>query len=94
MVEYKCYLPAIDVARWQTPTAHVRAVGIVPSLCPFAVYYLRYATTSLFTISRIPLTDSKRAGQKVQRKIAVAVQNVKTLYFLSRSFEIIYGKRP
>ncbi len=27
----------------------------------------------------------KRAGQKVQRKIAVAVQNVKPLYFLSRS---------
>jgi len=30
----------------------------------------------------------KRAGQKVQRKIAAAVQNVKPLYFLSRSFEI------
>jgi hypothetical protein len=30
----------------------------------------------------------KRAGQKVQRKIAGAVQNVKPLYFLSRSFEI------
>ncbi len=32
--------------------------------------------------------DGKRAGQKVQRKIAGAVQNVKPLYFLSRSFEI------
>jgi len=30
----------------------------------------------------------KRAGQKVQRKIAAAVQYVKPLYFLSRSFEI------
>ncbi len=30
----------------------------------------------------------KRAGQKVQRKIAAAVQNVKPLYFLSRYFEI------
>jgi hypothetical protein len=30
----------------------------------------------------------KRAGQKVHRTIAVAVQNVKPLYFLSRSFEI------
>jgi hypothetical protein len=62
-------------------------------LCPFAVYYLRYATTSFFTMSRIPLADGKRAGQKVQRKIAVAVQNVKPLYFLSLSFEIMYGKR-
>jgi hypothetical protein len=30
----------------------------------------------------------KRAGQKVHRKIAVAVQNVKPLYFLSRSFAL------
>jgi hypothetical protein len=30
----------------------------------------------------------KRAGQKVQRKIAIAVQNVKPLYFLSRSFAL------
>jgi hypothetical protein len=57
-------------------------------LCPFAVYYLRYAVTSFFTISRIYLVDGKRAGQKVHRKIAAAVQNVKPLYFLSRSFEI------
>jgi hypothetical protein len=57
-------------------------------LCPFAVYYLRYTVTSFFTISRISLADSKTAGQKVHRKIAVAVQNVKPLYFLSRSFEI------
>ncbi len=63
-------------------------------LCPFAVYYLRYAVRSFFTMSRISLADGKRAGQKVQRKIAVAVQNVKPLYFLSRSFEIINGKRP
>jgi hypothetical protein len=39
-------------------------------------------------MSRISLADGKRAGQKVQRKIAAAVQNVKPLYFLSRSFEI------
>jgi hypothetical protein len=57
-------------------------------LCPFAVYYLRYAVTSLFTLSRISLADGKRAAQKVQRKIAAAVQNVKSLFFLSRSFEI------
>jgi hypothetical protein len=30
----------------------------------------------------------KRAGQNVQRKIAVAVQNVKPLYLLSRSFAL------
>jgi hypothetical protein len=57
-------------------------------LCPFAVYYLRYTVMSFFTISRISLADGKTAGQKVQRKIAVAVQNVNPLYFLSRSFEI------
>jgi hypothetical protein len=38
-------------------------------------------------MSRTSLADGKRAGQKVQRKIAVAVQNVKPLYFLSLSFE-------
>jgi hypothetical protein len=54
-------------------------------LCPFAVYYLRYAVTSFFTISRISLADGKRAGQKVHLKIATAVQNVKPLYFLSRN---------
>jgi hypothetical protein len=37
-------------------------------------------------LSRISVADGKRAGQKVQRKIAAAVQNVKPLYFLSRSF--------
>jgi hypothetical protein len=47
-------------------------------LCPFAVYCLRYAVTSFFTISRISLADGKRAGQKVHRKIAIAVQKVKT----------------
>ncbi len=57
-------------------------------LCPFAEYYIRYAVTSFFTISRISLAEGKRAGQKVHRTIAVAVQNVKPLYFLSRSFEI------
>jgi hypothetical protein len=31
-------------------------------LCPFAVYYLRYAVGSFFTMSRIPLADGKRAG--------------------------------
>jgi hypothetical protein len=39
-------------------------------------------------MSRISLADGKRAGQKVQRKIAVAVQKVKPLYFLSRSFAL------
>ncbi len=57
-------------------------------LCPFTAYYLRYAVRSFFTLSRISLPDGKRAGQKVQRKIAAAVQNVKPLYFLSRVFEI------
>ncbi len=56
-------------------------------LCPFALYYLRYTVTSFFTISRISLADGKTAGLKVHRQIAVAVQNVKPLYFLSRSFE-------
>jgi hypothetical protein len=46
-------------------------------LCPFAVYYLRYAVRSFFTMSRISLADGKRAGQKVQRKIAAVVQKVK-----------------
>jgi hypothetical protein len=50
-------------------------------LCPFAIYYLRYAVTSFFTISRIYLADDKRAGQKVHRKIAAAVQNVKPSTF-------------
>jgi hypothetical protein len=39
-------------------------------------------------MSRISLVEGKTAGQKVHRKIAGAVQNVKPLYFLSRSFEI------
>ncbi len=43
---------------------------------------------SFFTLSRIYFADGKRAGQKGHRKIAAAVQNVKPLYFLSRSFEI------
>jgi hypothetical protein len=47
-------------------------------LCPFAVYYIRYAVRSFFTMSRISLADGKRVGQKVQRKIAVAVQKVKS----------------
>ncbi len=65
-----------------------RNLQIIIILCPFAEYYLHYAVTSFFTISRISLADGKGAGQKVQRKIAGAVQNVKLLYFLSRSFEI------
>ncbi len=48
-------------------------------LCPFAEYYLLYAVTSFFTISRISLADGKRAGQKLHRTIAVAVQNAKPL---------------
>ncbi len=47
-------------------------------LCPFAVYYLRYAVRLFFTMSRISVADGKRAGQKVQRKIAAAVQKVKS----------------
>jgi hypothetical protein len=47
-------------------------------LCPFAVYYLRYAVRSFFTMSRISLADCKREVQKVQRKIAAAVQKVKS----------------
>ncbi len=47
-------------------------------LCPFAVYYIRYADRSFFTMYRISLADGKRAGQKVQLKIAVAVQKVKS----------------
>jgi hypothetical protein len=40
-------------------------------------------------MSRISLADGKRAGQKVQRKIAVAVQKVKSpLLFVPLSFEI------
>jgi hypothetical protein len=50
-------------------------------LCPFAVYYLRYAVRSFFTMSRISLADDKRAGQKVHRKIAAAVQKVKSPLF-------------
>ena len=69
-------------------TRTLKQPSILLFLCPFAVYYLRYAVTSFFTLSRISLADGKRAGQKVQRKIAAAVQNVKRLYFLSRSFEI------
>ncbi len=65
-----------------------KTVSNVYILCPFAVYYLRYAVRSFFTLSRISPPDGKRAGQKLQRKIAAAVQNVKPLYFLSRSFEI------
>ncbi len=48
------------------------------TLCPFAAYYLRYAVRSFFTLSRISLAEGKRAGQKVQRKVAAAVQKVKT----------------
>ncbi len=47
-------------------------------LCPFAAYYLRYAVRSFFTLSCISLAEGKKAGQKVQSKIAVAVQKVKT----------------
>ena len=54
------------------------SLGTENFLCPFAAYYLRYAVRSFFTMSRISLVDGKRAGQKVQRKIAVAVQKVKS----------------
>jgi hypothetical protein len=55
-----------------------RADRVLSFLCPFAVYYIRYAVRSFFTMSRISRADGKRAGQKVQRKIAVAVQKVKS----------------
>jgi hypothetical protein len=56
---------------------NIKLQGQIDFLCPFAVYYLRYAFRSFFTLSRISVADGKRAGQKVQRKIAAAVQNVK-----------------
>ncbi len=31
-------------------------------LCPFALYFLRYAVRSFYTMSRISLADGKRAG--------------------------------
>ncbi len=83
--ELQNILTLMKLALW---TALSRAALYL--LCPFAVYYLRYAVRSIFTMSRTSLSDGKRgkrAGQKVQRKIPVAVQNVKPLYFLSRSFE-------
>jgi hypothetical protein len=46
-------------------------------LCPFAVYYLRYAVRSFFTLSRISLADGKTAAQKLHRKIAAAVKKSK-----------------
>jgi hypothetical protein len=52
--------------------------GTLVILCPFAVYYLRYAVRLFLTLSRISLADGKTAGQKVHRKIAAAVQKVKT----------------
>ncbi len=55
-----------------------RRAGTRDFLCPFAVYYLRYAVRSFFTLSRISLPDGKIAGQKLHIKIAAAVQNVKT----------------
>jgi hypothetical protein len=58
--------------------ANFESVNTVDFLCPFAVNYLRYAVRSFFTMSRISLADGKRAGQKAQRKIAVAVQKVKS----------------
>jgi hypothetical protein len=94
-----CYFCCRSSSSVRHPASYVSKDGVSVHrcafhfLCPFAVYYLRYAVTSFFTISRIYFADGKRAGQKVLRKIAVAVQNVKPLYFLSRSFEIICGKR-
>ncbi len=51
---------------------------IIYFVCPFAVYYLRYAVRSFFTMYRISLADGKRAGCKVQLEITVAVQKVKS----------------
>jgi len=45
---------------------------ILSTLCSQVVF-------QLFTISRIYLADGKRPGQKVHRKVVVAVQNVKPL---------------
>ncbi len=56
----------------------LRSLGTLLILCPFAAYYLRYAVRLFFTLSRISLAEGKRAGQKVQSKIAAAVQKVKT----------------
>ncbi len=63
-------------------------IRILPLLCPFCHILSTLCSQVVFTMYRISLADGKRAGQKVHRKIAVAVQNVKHFYFLSRSFEI------
>ena len=51
------------------------------------VRFQKWAFSACFQAENDPFINSG-TGQKVQRKIAVAVQNVKPLYFLSRSFEI------
>ncbi len=73
-------LPAkVEVTHFYGPLNFSTFTGLSSCLlCPFDVYYLRYAVRSFFTMSRISLADGKRAGQKVQRKIAVAVQKVKS----------------
>ncbi len=60
-------------------------------LLPYIIYVMqsdRFSQCPAFLSQ-----TAKELDKKVQRKIAVAVQNVKPLYFLSRPFEIICGKR-
>ena len=54
----------------------------------FMSFYRILSTLCRQVVFHIVPHIGKRAGQKVQRKIAAAVQNVKPLYFLSRYFEI------
>ncbi len=58
----------------------------------FCMFFMSFCCTLSTLCSQVVFHSiphfGKRAGQKVQRKIAVAVQNVKPLYFLSRSFAL------
>jgi hypothetical protein len=67
------------------------ALGFISNMQIFVNFmsFCRILSTlcSLVVFHNLP-HFGKRAGQKVQRKIAAAVQNVKPLYFLSRSFAL------
>jgi hypothetical protein len=56
--------------------------------CPFLSFCRILSTLCSQVIFHNLPHFGKRAGQKIQRKIAVAVQNVKPIYFLSRSFAL------
>ncbi len=55
-------------------------------LLPYIIYVMQSGRFSQYP------ADGKRAGLKVQCKITVAVQKVKPLYFLSRSFAVRCGR--